>query len=52
MLDQKLFGTKHISLWLSTLTMGVGITFVPDNKSIHFLLVVFELEISFLSDED
>lgn len=52
MLDQKLFETKHISLWLSTLTMGVGITFVPDNKSIHLLLGVFELEISFLSDED
>ena len=49
-MDVTLFRTKHIALYFSTLTIGLGITVVPEHKSLHFVLGVFELEISLLGD--
>lgn len=49
-MDTLLFSTKHISLYFSTLTIGVGITVVPQNKSFHLLLGVLELVVYTLED--
>lgn len=49
-MDKLLFSTKHVSLYFSTLTMGVAITITPENKAFHLLLGVLELEICLLED--
>ena len=49
-MDKMLFRTKHTALYFSTLTIGVGVTVVPENKSFHLHLLLLELEISLLED--
>lgn len=49
-MDKLLFRGKYVSLYFSTLTIGVGCTVVPQNKSFHLLLGVFELEICLVKE--
>lgn len=49
-MDKVIFSNKYIALYFTTLTMGLGFTITPQNKSFHLLLGVFDLEICRLED--
>lgn len=41
-MDITLLSTKIFDIYLSTLQVGVGISYVPSLRSLHLNLVVFE----------
>ena len=44
-MDKILFETKHTTLYFSTLQIGMGIEYVPDNKDLVIQLILLELHI-------
>ena len=49
-IDMVVFETKHVSLYFSTLEMGLGLTIVPQNKTVNIMLFVLDLNISWGND--
>lgn len=43
MIDKKLIDTKHLTVYLSTLQIGVGLMLVPQNKEFHIVIGVVEI---------
>ena len=41
-MDKKVIDTKHFTLYMSTLQIGVGIEYVTEHKELHINLIVFE----------
>ena len=44
-MDKKLIDTKHFTLYLSTLQIGVGIEFIPEHKELIINLIVLSINI-------
>ena len=49
-MDKLLFDTKNVQFYFSTLQIGIGISYVPEHKEIHFQLLVFEFCITWLGE--
>lgn len=50
-MDKIIIGSKRIRLYFCTLTIGLGIAYIPYNKSFHLIIGPFDLEI-FLTGEE
>ena len=46
-MDKRLIGSKHFELYLTTLEVGLGLMYVPDHKSLHLTILLFEFVIYF-----
>ena len=44
-MDTRLLNTKRLDIYFSTLQIGLGITYVPEHKTLHLNLGVFEFVI-------
>lgn len=44
-MDKKIIDTKHITAYVSTLQMGVGISFISEHRELIILLGVLEITI-------
>lgn len=42
-MDKMLVDTKHLTVYLSTLQVGVGIIFVTEYKELHIMFGIFEI---------
>lgn len=42
-MDITLFSSKRFEIYLSTLQIGVGLHYVPEHKTLHLDVIVFEL---------
>lgn len=49
-MDIQLIKSKHIQLWLSTVEIGVGVIFVPENKNVVITLGLLQLSIDWKRD--
>lgn len=47
-MDKMLIDKDHITLYLSTFQIGLGINYVPQNKTIVIHLLLLELHINWL----
>lgn len=41
-MDKKLIDSKHFTFYISTLQIGIGISFIPEHKELHVNLIIFE----------
>jgi hypothetical protein len=46
-MDERLFKSKHFDIYFSTLQIGVGLSYVPEHKTLHLHLILFEFCIYF-----
>lgn len=42
-MDITIFSSKRFEIYLSTLQIGVGLHYVPEYKTLHLDVIVFEL---------
>lgn len=42
-MDKRIIDTKHLTIYISTLQIGIGISFVTEHKELSIMLGVIEI---------
>ena len=50
-MDERLYKSKHFDIYFSTFQIGVGLFYVPEHKTLHLHLILFEFCIYFGSSD-
>lgn len=44
-MDKMLLDTKHITIYLSTLQIGIGVAYIPEHKELSIMIGIIEINL-------